>query len=88
VWTTVRSRSTRARRASFRPAEMRSRCATMIPAVIERLEENYWTIAARSNAQGRCHVALERTPRRSPAMMDERARPPSTAAGAAFAGGK
>jgi N-carbamoyl-L-amino-acid hydrolase len=58
------------------------------PAVIERLEELLLTIASEVNAQGRCHVALERIRTGSPAMMDAGFQNAIEAAGAAFAGGK
>ena len=58
------------------------------PAVIERLEELLLTIAGEVNAQGRCHVALERIRTGSPAMMDDGFQTAIAAAGAAFAGGK
>ena len=40
------------------------------PAVIERLEELLLIIAGEVNAQGRCHVAVERIRTGAPAIMD------------------
>ena len=58
------------------------------PAVIDRLEDLLRTMAAETNAQGRCSVKLERIRTGSPAMMDGAFQQAIEAASSAFAGNR
>jgi N-carbamoyl-L-amino-acid hydrolase len=58
------------------------------PAVIDRLEDLLGTMAAETNAQGRCSLKLERIRTGSPAMMDGAFQQAIEAASSAFAGNR
>jgi beta-ureidopropionase / N-carbamoyl-L-amino-acid hydrolase len=58
------------------------------PAVIERLENLLWTMAADVTAEGRCSVTVERLRTGTPAIMDATFLDAIEAASTAFAGGR